>query len=225
MHTVKISMPPYQQKDTDIPNLSKEAGEKKPDQLSPNVDQQKSKGFFRELIEFALIALLIVVPFRIFVAQPYIVNGASMNPTFKNSEYLIVDQLTYRFEEPKRGSVLIFKYPKDPSWYFIKRVIGLPGETVQINSGKVTIINDENSDGLALIEEYIEFEKIENFTTTLGSEEYFVMGDNRLGSADSRLWGPVPKENIIGRPIARLFPLNKISLFPGNHANDIVLKK
>ncbi len=183
--------------------------------------EKKEKGFFRELIEFALIAILVVVPFRMFIAQPYIVNGASMNPTFKGGEYLIVDQITYRFEEPKRGSVIIFKYPKDPDWYFIKRVIGLPSETIKIESGKVKIINEENPEGFALSEDYIEFEKNENFSITLEGDEYFVMGDNRLGSADSRIWGPLPKENIVGRPVARLFPLNKISFFPGNHTEDI----
>jgi signal peptidase I len=135
-----------------------------------------------------------------------------MDPTFKTGEYLIVDELSYHFGEPERGSVLIFKYPKDPSKYFIKRVIGLPGETVQIKDGDVTIVNKENPKGFALNEPYVKFEKKDNLLVTLAAKEYFVMGDNRLGSADSRLWGPVPEDNIIGRPIIRFFPP---SLFPG----------
>jgi signal peptidase I len=187
---------------------------------TPLPSSQKEKGFFRELIEFALLALLVVVPFRIFIAQPYIVNGASMNPTFKGGEYLIVDQVSYRLGEPERGSVLIFRYPKDPSWYFIKRVIGLPGETVEIRNGDVWIKNDTSPEGFALREEYVEFEKKENVSVTLSAEEYFVLGDNRLGSADSRLWGPVPRDNIVGRPVLRLFPLNRLSIFPGNNVEQ-----
>src|SRR3989338_9662403 len=92
-----------------------------------------------EFIRYAIIALLIVVPFRIFIAQPYVVSGSSMDPTFKDADYLIVDQLSKRFEDPKRGDVLIIKYPKDPSKFFIKRLIGFPEETVLITDGVVSI--------------------------------------------------------------------------------------
>lgn len=182
----------------------------------------KEKGFFRELLEFVIIALVIVIPFRIYIAQPFVVNGASMDPTFENGEYLIVDQLSYKFGTPERGSVLIFKYPKDPSKYFIKRVIGLPSEKVKISGGQVTIINKDNPDGLVLDEPYVEFVKKDSFETTLESDEYFVMGDNRLGSADSRVWGPLPKEDIVGRPVIRLFPFSRISLFPGDYEREFV---
>lgn len=178
---------------------------------SPN-----KKGFIREFIEFALIALLIVVPFRIFIAQPFIVNGLSMDPTFKNGEYLIVDQLSYRFETPERGSVIIFKYPKDTSKYFIKRVIGLPGETVVIKGGIVTIINATHPKGFILNEPYVKLPKQDDFNTTLESGNYFVLGDNRLGSADSRLWGPLPTEDIVGRPVLRLFPVSQLGTMPGD---------
>ncbi|MDZ4226125.1 MAG: signal peptidase I, partial [Patescibacteria group bacterium] len=97
--------------------------------------EEQRENIFTELLKFALVAVIIVVPVRLFIAQPFIVSGASMEPTFDNGEYLIVDELTYRFDEPKRGDVIIFIYPKDPSQYFIKRVIGLPTETVHIESG------------------------------------------------------------------------------------------
>jgi len=184
--------------------------------------QTKEKGFFRELVEFVIIALIIVIPFRIFIAQPFVVNGASMDPTFENGEYLIVDQLSYKFGAPERGSVLIFKYPKDPSKYFIKRVIGLPNEKVRISGGEVTITNAENPDGIVLNEPYVEFAKKDSFDTTLASDEYFVMGDNRLGSADSRVWGPLPEEDIVGRPVIRLFPFGRISLFPGDYEREFL---
>lgn len=178
---------------------------------------KKDETSMKELIKYAFVALLIVIPFRMFVAQPYIVDGSSMDPTFKNADYLIVDQLSKRFEVPSRGSVIIIRYPKDPSKFFIKRLIAFPNEKVVINSGKVTIYNEEYKEGLVLEEPYIFYAKKENFSVELKSGEYFVMGDNRAGSSDSRVWGAVPKENIIGTPILRLLPLNKISLFPGRN--------
>jgi signal peptidase I len=172
----------------------------------------KERAFWSETIKLILLAVFVVVPFRLYIAQPFIVDGASMDPTFQTGQYLIVDEVTYHFNTPERGSVLIFKYPLNPKKYFIKRVIGLPGETVTLTEGVVTIINSENPDGLILDEPYVKLTKADNATYTLGPNEYFVMGDNRIGSADSRIWGPVPEKNIIGRPIFRLWPP---SLWPG----------
>lgn len=168
-----------------------------------------------EFVRYAIIALLIVVPFRIFIAQPYVVSGSSMDPTFKDADYLIVDQISKRFETPKRGSVLIIRYPKDPSKFFIKRLIGFPQETLEIKGGQVTIYNTENKNGLKLDEPYIVYKKNENLTVTLGEDEFYVLGDNRAGSSDSRVWGPLPEKYIVGRPILRLLPLSKIESWPG----------
>lgn len=175
--------------------------------------------FWYEVLKFCLIALFIVLPFRLYVAQPYIVSGASMDPTFETGEYLIVDQLSYRFEEPKRGSVVIFKYPVNPTQFFIKRVIGLPGETVEIHDGVVTIKNFDNPDGFTLDEKYISSGNIkeDNSTITLSSKEFFVMGDNRKGSSDSRSWGPVKESLIMGRPVVRLLPLGRAEFLPGDN--------
>lgn len=174
--------------------------------------------FIAEIFKFAIMALLIVVPFRMFVAQPFIVQGASMDPTFHTGQYLIVDQLTYRFDEPKRGDVVIFKYPKDPSKYFIKRIMGLPNETVEVNGTKV-VITTEGGAKIALDEPYVDGanEKEDFLTTTLSGDEYFVMGDNRAESSDSRMWGPVPKDNLIGKALIRLLPLSSIGLHPGEY--------
>lgn len=177
---------------------------------------KEETSFWRELAKLAVIAVVVVVPFRLYVAQPFVVDGASMDPTFKTGQYLIVDELSYRFEEPARGSVLIFRYPKDPSKYFIKRIIGLPGETVKLDHGAVTIVNAANPQGLKLDEPYVEFAKDDTASYTLGAGEYFVMGDNRAGSADSRYWGAVPRADFIGRPIVRLWPP---SLWPGSADN------
>ena len=169
-------------------------------------EKNSGKDFLKEVLNLVVIAVVIVIPFRLFIAQPFIVDGLSMYPTYNNGHYLIIDEISYRFEDPKRGSVMVFKYPKDPSKYFVKRVIGLPGEKVEINRGMVTIINSENPEGLTLEEPYVKFPKDETLNYELKEGEYFVMGDNRASSADSRIWGAVPEENIIGRPIVRFIP-------------------
>lgn len=169
-----------------------------------------------EIIQFAVIALVIVLPIRMFIAQPFIVSGASMEETFHTGEYLIVDQVSYRFEKPVRGDVIIFRYPRDPSKFFIKRVIGLPGDTIRIDGNVVTITNEANPDGFTLSESYIKsMEPTTNLKETLGDREYFVMGDNRDQSSDSRIWGVLQEENIIGRALVRLFPVDEVDLFPG----------
>lgn len=171
--------------------------------------------FYKELVKLVLLSLLIVVPFRIYIAQPFIVEGASMDPTFETGDYLIVDELTYHFRTPERGSILIFKYPKDPKKSFIKRVIGLPEERVSIAGGQITVTNAKHPEGFLLDEPYVELGKSDSADYILGAGEYFVLGDNRLSSADSRIWGPVPEDNIIGRPIIRFFPP---ALFPGDNS-------
>lgn len=169
-----------------------------------------------EIIQFAVIALIIVLPIRMFIAQPFIVSGASMEETFHTGEYLIVDQVSYRFEKPVRGDVIIFRYPRDPSKFFIKRVIGLPGDTVKIDGNVVTITSEAYPNGLTLDESYIKsMEPTTNLTEELGDREYFVMGDNRDQSSDSRVWGVLQEENIIGRALVRLFPVNEVGIFPG----------
>jgi signal peptidase I len=177
----------------------------------------KKTSFLRDTAIFAIIALAVILPIRFFVAQPFIVDGSSMDPTFATNQYLIVDELSYRFEQISRGDVIIFKYPNDPSKYFIKRVIGLPGETVQIEGTKVLIKNTDEPQGFVLTEDYI---APANFTSdhtlmTLSDSQYFVMGDNRGASFDSRAWGPLDKKYVIGRPLVRLFPLDKIAFLPG----------
>jgi signal peptidase I len=183
--------------------------------MEENNQTEKKSSTFWELIRYAIIALLIVVPFRIFIAQPYVVEGSSMDPTFKSGDYLIVDQLSKRFEMPARESVIIIRYPKDPSKFFIKRLIAFPGETVEIKNGKVTILEVDGKTGVALNESYVVYGKSEDFSTKLGADEYFVMGDNRAGSSDSRIWGSVPGKYIIGSPVLRLLPINKVGMWPG----------
>lgn len=182
-------------------------------------DEKKQPGFIVEIFRFAILALIIVVPFRMFVAQPFIVSGASMSPTFETGQYLIIDQLSYHLEPPARGDVVVFRFPEDTTKFFIKRLIGLPGETILIR-GKDVTIRDINGHETLLTEPYLnDFNLKDDFiTVTLGPNEYFVMGDNRGASSDSRIWGAVPSKLIVGRAFARLMPLQQISLFPGAYS-------
>ncbi|MDQ3014571.1 MAG: signal peptidase I [bacterium] len=190
-------------------------------QENPPAPAGKKENFWGEIIRFTIFALIIVLPIRLFIAQPFIVSGASMDPTFETGEYLIVDQLSYRLGNPERGEVIIFKYPKDESKYFIKRVIGLPGETIELEGTLVTIKNKQYPEGLKLAEPYItdNNEKEEYMTVTLKEGQYFVMGDNRRQSSDSRAWGTLSRNLIVGTPFVRLFPLNKVSVYPGELTN------
>ncbi|SRR3989344_1191373 len=177
--------------------------------------EPKKENLFKEVLKFSLIAILIVAPIRIFIAQPFIVSGSSMEPTFQTKQYLIVDQISYRFEKPKRGEVVIFKYPNNLSTFFIKRIVGLPGETVKMIDGEVFIKNNASSEGFIIKESYIKEKTDDLFTAVLGDNEYFVMGDNRMHSSDSRVWGPLDEKFIVGKAFLRLFPLNKIGIKPG----------
>lgn len=169
-----------------------------------------------EIVKFALIAAVIVVPIRLFIAQPFIVSGTSMSPTFEHRNYLIVDEISYRFNEPQRGDVVVFRYPQEPNQFFIKRIIGLPGETVHIMNNEIRIINEEFPDGFLLDETYIDYETQSRVTETpLLEDQYFVLGDNRGNSSDSRIWGPLPRNYIIGRAWLRLWPFSHISFHPG----------
>lgn len=169
-----------------------------------------------ELIRIVVIALAIILPVRYFLIQPFYVKGASMEPNFYDHEYLIIDELSYRFHEPERGDIVVFRYPRDPRQFFIKRVIGLPGETVVVAGGTVSVIDADNPRGTALDEsEYLEGEVFTagDKRVTLRQGEYYLLGDNRVSSLDSRIFGPVDRGMIIGRVWIRGWPVDKIALF------------
>ena len=181
-------------------------------------EPQPEKGMITEIIQFALLAILIVLPIRFFIAQPFIVSGASMENTFHTNEYLIVDRVSYYLHEPHRGDVIVFRYPRNPSQFFIKRIIGLPGDTIHIDGNKVTISNAGDPAGTILDEPYVKsMNKNTYLTEKLGDREYFVMGDNRDESSDSRVWGVLQQDRIIGRAFLRLFPFQKLDVLPGEH--------
>lgn len=177
--------------------------------------EKKQSGIW-ETIKFAIVAFVIVWPIRAFVAQPFIVSGSSMVPTFENSQYLIVDQISYRFEDPKRGDVIVFRYPNDTSKFFIKRIIGLPGETIMIDGSKVSITT-KDGEKVTLDEPYVENESKNSMKVETSETEYFVMGDNRAASSDSRYWGNLDKHYLVGKAFIRLLPFDAFGVNPGHY--------
>ncbi|MCK4520656.1 signal peptidase I [Candidatus Parcubacteria bacterium] len=168
--------------------------------------------FIWEISKIVIIALLIVIPIRYFIFQPFFVKGQSMEPNFHNGDYLIVDELSYRFSAPERGEVIVFNYPNNPSQRYIKRIIGLPEETIKIEDKKVNILSNDYEFILnesMYLSEFVQTPG--NITVSLGENEYFVLGDNRDASFDSRKWGVLPEEDIIGRVIFRAWPAKALA--------------
>ncbi len=171
-----------------------------------------------EFIKIVIISLLIILPIRYFIIQPFYVKGASMEPTFHDHEYLIIDEISYRFNDPQRGEVIVFRYPDNPQEYFIKRVIGLPGEKIEIINGDIFIYNIDNPEGFKLEEATYLADNIKTYNTNeapveLGASEYFVLGDNRYASKDSRTFGALNKSFITGRVFLRGWPFNRFTVF------------
>jgi signal peptidase I len=163
--------------------------------------------FIWEVSKIVIIALLIVVPIRYFIFQPFFVRGQSMEPNFYDGDYLIIDEISYQFRDPQRGEAIVFNYPHDPSQKYIKRIIGLPGETIKIEDNTIIIYKDGDSQVLDE-SEYLPgtINTAGKMEVRLDNNEYFVLGDNRLASSDSRRWGSVPEGNIIGRVFLRAWP-------------------
>ncbi len=189
----------------------------------PDDPEAKGRGFIKstgtfiiEIVKVIVISLAIIIPVRYFLIQPFYVKGASMEPSFYDNEYLVIDEISYRFDNPERGDIIVFRYPENPSQFFIKRVIGLPGEEIEIRNGTVLIFNDQYAKGMALDEsEYLEADTYTSGSekVSLGADQYYVMGDNREQSLDSRRIGPVEKKYIIGRTWLRAWPFGKWTVF------------
>lgn len=170
--------------------------------------------FFWEIFKIVIIALVIVVPIRYFLFQPFFVKGQSMEPSFESGDYLIIDEISYRLRTPERGEVVVFKNPQNQNQRFIKRIVGLPGETVELKDGKVAITANFKKfilDESAYLPVHIRTDPKLFRNITLEKDEYFVLGDNRLNSSDSRIFGPLPRENIIGRVIFRPWPFSALA--------------
>lgn len=169
-----------------------------------------------DIIETVVLALAIFVVIYLFLFQPHQVKGASMETNFHDGEYILTDKISYRFNDPKRGEVVIFKAPRNPELDYIKRIIGLPGEKIEIENGSV-FINDKE-----LKEEYLPEDLNvsgglflpKGKEITIPDSSYFVLGDNRHHSSDSREWGPIQKENIVGKAFFRYWPPQLIGILP-----------
>ena len=164
--------------------------------------------FIWEILKIVIIALVIVIPIRYFLFQPFIVKGQSMEPNFENSNYLIVDELSFRFRDPQRGEVVVFRYPKNISQRFIKRIIGLPGDKIEVKAGSI-MVNDQVLDESKYLPSGVQTPG--NIQISLDENEYFVLGDNRISSFDSRQWGLLPRKNIIGRVLIRAWPITTLT--------------
>ncbi|MCX6766654.1 MAG: signal peptidase I [Candidatus Moranbacteria bacterium] len=195
--------------------------------IEPQGEEYGFKGVIWEIVKMVFWVVVIIVPIRVFLIQPFFVQGASMEPNFEDKQYLIVNELGYKttslggaftvkpFKELQRGDVVVFRYPKNPSIFYIKRIIGLPGEKIEISNDRVKIFNAENPNGFVLDEgKYLSASVMTagEINLTLG-DEYFVMGDNREYSSDSRSWGPVPAQDVMGKVVLRAWPFNKAGIF------------
>ena len=188
-------------------------------------DKNENRSFFSEIKDFSLetikivvISLIVIVAIRTYVMQPFFVSGKSMEPNFHDGDYLIVDEISYRLDEPKRGDVIIFRYPKNTKEFFIKRIIGLPGERVEIEDSRITIYNNENQEGIMLDEDIyipLDTKTTGSYNTILKNNEYYVLGDNRNASADSRIWGVLEEHFIVGKAWVRAWPVGDFSVFNG----------
>ncbi len=175
--------------------------------------------FLLEVVKVVVFALAIIVPIRYFLVQPFYVKGASMEPNFEDHEYLLIDEISYRFREPARGEVVVLRNPSRESEFFIKRIVGLPGDTVQFEDGRIRIVDTVNPSGFILDESaYLAGGIPTNAQPgraafTLALKQYLVLGDNRPFSLDGRSFGPIPRREIVGRVWIRAFPLNRFDLF------------
>jgi signal peptidase I len=179
--------------------------------------RQEAVVFIWETVKIVILALAIIIPIRYFLVQPFFVKGASMETTFEDSDYILIDEISYRFNQPQRGEIIVFRSPQNTSEFFIKRIIGLPEETVEIKDNQVKIYNAKNPDG-KLLDESSYLDKGQyttgNMRMKLDPNEYFVMGDNRINSSDSRRWGAVNRSLITGRVFFRAWPISKAEKFP-----------
>jgi signal peptidase I len=194
-------------------------------------EQESMKDVIIEVVKMFFLALIIIVPVRMFLFQPFIVRGASMEPNFSEKQYLIINEFGYKNtpvnifgkdiitvtprKTLERNDIVVFRAPNNDKQYYIKRVVGLPGETIEVESGEVTIYNDENPNGKILEQEYLPEGRKTNGSrkVIIADDEYYVLGDNRPASSDSRSFGPLSKNDVIGKVLLRAWPLNDVTIF------------
>ncbi len=184
--------------------------------------------FLFDALKILLVALAIVIPVRLLLFQPFVVKGSSMEPNYHSGDYLVIDELSYKLREPKRDEVIVFKYPLNTSYRYIKRIIGLPGETVEIKGGYISVtepggqVNQLNEDAYITPAVRQAWQSGVSYgPKKLGSNEYFVMGDNRNYSSDSRTWGILPKNDITGKVLLRISPFEVLVNLMGRSPSSL----
>lgn len=175
--------------------------------VKPEPDPQKPgwRGFFVEIFQTLLLAVILYFLIDAVVARVRVEN-ISMQPTLQAGEFILVNKLAYRFGEARRGDIIVFHYPQNPLEDYIKRVIGLPGDHVMVENGKVEV------NGQSLEEGYIAAAPAYNGAWDVPADSYFVLGDNRNQSSDSHSWGFVPMKNVVGRALLIYWPIGKVQL-------------
>ncbi|WP_245574387.1 signal peptidase I [Desulfovirgula thermocuniculi] len=170
--------------------------------------QEEKKSSLLELIESVAVAILLAVVIRLFILAPFYIPSGSMEPTLRIGDRIIVSKISYLFTEPQRGDIVVFRYPLDPSRDFVKRLVGLPGETVSLRNGQLYI------NGKPVPEDYLPKDmKFADFgPVRVPAGYYFVLGDNRNNSDDSRVWGPLPRQNIIGKAVLVYWPPQRVRI-------------
>lgn len=162
-----------------------------------------------EIVKTVALVFLIAFLIRYFLIQPFVIEGYSMEPNFHNNEYILVDMISYHFKQPQRGDIIVFKFPQKPSVSYIKRIIGIPEDCIEVKGGQ-TYLNDHLLDESYLAANTPTLVGGQNgldYKKCLGSNDFFVMGDNREHSSDSREWGVVPRSNIIGKTWLIIYPI------------------
>jgi signal peptidase I len=173
------------------------------DAPEPSIPEESQRSgllrFIFDIVETLLLSLLLFLGINAISARIR-VDGFSMEPTLHTGEFVIVNKLAYRLGQPKIGDVVVFRYPRDPEQEYIKRIIGLPGDTVRVEGGQVYVNNQK------LVEPYIQSAPAYQDTWVVPEDTLFVLGDNRNNSSDSHSWGPVPMENVIGKAVVIYWP-------------------
>lgn len=174
------------------------------------------KEFILEFFKILIISLAIVVPIRYFLIQPFYVKGASMEPTFHDYEYLIIDEISFKLHSPQRGEIIVFHSPYNWRDYYIKRIIGLPGERIVVKEGEIYVYNKKFEYGIKLDEsDYLSagVKTPGQADLKLNEKEFFVLGDNRNSSLDSRSFGAIFQKQIVGRTWLRGWPISRVKKF------------
>lgn len=197
--------------------------------VEPEEEYLSTGSLLLEMVKILVLAAIVIIPIRTFLFQPFFVQGSSMEPNFDDGEYLVISEFGYKhtripvanvtvdpFRELSRQEPVVFRFPRDPSQFFIKRIIGLPGESVEVRGGKVYIYNQVHPDGYVLDESNylaLAVKTSDLAKTKVADDEYFVMGDNRAFSYDSRAFGPIKRTAVIGRVLLRAWPVSEMTLY------------